>query len=469
MKYDYHIIVIGAGSAGLVVAAGAASLGAKVALIEANKMGGECLNTGCIPSKSLLKGAHLLQQLKDAEALGLSSTIKDFQFPRLMAHVNQVIQDIAPHDSIERFTALGVHVIQGRGRFQDRHHIRVNDRLISGRKIVIATGSSPRIPDIKGLDNVYYYTNENLFEIKKQPKHLIVLGGGPMGCELGQGFLHLGSHVTLVDRHDSILRKNGAEASELMKSHFLDEGMVLKLENEAVAVNQHNNTLHVSLSDGSVIKGDVLLIALGRKANTQSLGLDQLDITLTERGFIQTNQRLQTNIRNIYACGDVTGPYLFTHMASYQAELILKHAIFKLPVKATTHAIPWITFTQPEIAHVGMTEQQAKKQKCFSKAIKVSLSDIDRAKCDHTTAGFLKLIVNKRSKIIGVTLVGPTAGEQLAFATLLVKHKRSVSDLLSIIYAYPTQSEIFKLAALQAMKAQFKPWHQKVIKHTFLR
>lgn len=472
MKYDYHIIVIGAGSGGLVVASGAASIGAKVALIEGHKMGGDCLNYGCVPSKSFLKGAHLAADLNHAKKFGLDVSLNHVDVAQLMNRVSDVIKEIEPHDSKERYEGLGVDVIEGYGSLKDEHTVMIGNRTITGKNIVIATGSEAFIPPIKGLDTVDYYTNMNIFDLKEQPKKLIVLGGGPIGLELGQGFRHLGSEVTIIDRSEEVFSKDDPEVGPILHDVFINEGIQLKLGASIQEVKSINDEIEVIFEqDGQSksVKGDALLVSLGRSPNTKNLGLENVNIEVNNRGYIVTNKKLQTNIKNIYACGDVTGPFQFTHMAGYQAGIVIRNTIFKLGAKVDYSFVPWTTYTKPEVSHVGLTEVMAKKENKYATHYTVDINALDRAKADEDRKGFLKLIVDKKGRLIGATLVGEKAGEQMPIAALAIKNKMKLSGFMNIIFSYPTEAEIFKFAALESLKSGFKPWQKNLVKKIFLR
>ncbi|MBZ9689127.1 FAD-dependent oxidoreductase [Clostridium estertheticum] len=472
MKYDYHIIIIGAGSAGLVVASGAATLGARVALIEGEKMGGDCLNAGCVPSKAFLKCAHLAKDIRESQKYGLDSIINEVNLEDIMKRVKSVIEEIEPHDSRERFESLGVEVIIGRGEVLDGHTVKIGERIITSKSIVIATGSEPVIPKIKGLEDISYLTNRNIFDLKKLPKHLIILGGGPIGLELGQGFRHLGSKVTVIDMSDSLFGKDDAEVGPIMEKVFIDDGVILKLNAKIVEIKKNNENITVVIEKGGKIEeitGDNLLVSLGRKPVTQGLGLQKAKVELNERGFVVVNKKLQTSIKNIYACGDAAGPYQFTHMAGYQAGIVVRNIIFHLGSKVDYSVVPWTTYTKPEVAHVGYTEPMAKKIGVFKEAIIVPLDEIDRAKTENDRIGFLKLILGEKGKIIGATLVGEKAGETIPLATLAIKKKLKATAYLSMIFSYPTEAEIFSFASLKILKKSFKAWQNKLVKLIFLR
>lgn len=472
MRNQVDLVVIGAGSGGLFVAAGAAALGARVVLVENEKMGGDCLNTGCVPSKSFLKGAHLAKEIGNAKTFGIHASIDAIKIDELMHRVQTVIAAIAPHDSVERFEALGVTVLRGKGQLRDPHTVAVDDQLIDTKAIVIATGSQAAVPPIKGLDTVAYLTNQNIFNLKTKPQHLIVLGGGPIGLELGQGFCHLGSAVTIIDFSPALFTKDDQEVGPLMEKIFTAESINLKLSTKIVAVTKHPDGIAVVIEKDGVteeIIGDQLLVSLGRAPVTAGLGLDELGIKVDPRGYIITNKKLQTNIKNIYACGDVTGPYQFTHMAGYQAGIVIKNSLFHLGAKANYSAVPWTTYTKPEVAHVGYTEAMAREARLFKSTILVPLTDNDRAQAENDTQGFLKLIVGNRNKLIGATLVSDKAGEMMPVASLAIQQKLTPGAFMKFIFAYPSEAEIFQAASRQALRNSFKPWQAKLIKAIFFR
>lgn len=472
MRYDYHIIVIGAGSGGLVVASGAASLGARVALIEAEKMGGDCLNAGCVPSKTFLKSAHIAKAIRDASMYGLTADLKKVDITTVMDRVNKVIREIEPHDSRERYEGLGVDVILGFGELQDRHTVKIGNETITGKYIVIATGSEPAVPPIHGLNEVNYQTNRTIFHLKELPGHLIVLGSGPIGIELGQGFRHLGSQVTIINRSPGLFKKDDPEVGPLMEKQLKDDGIELLLGIAYREVRQDSDVISVEIEHegkGRIITGDQLLVATGRLPATKNLGLDKVGVRVDEKGYIVTDKKQKTSVKNIYACGDVTGHYQFTHMAGYQAGIIIRNIIFKLCAKVDYSAVPWTTYTKPEVAHVGYTEPMARKAGTYKSSLKVDLSAIDRAKAEDDRVGFLKLNLGKKGRIIGATLVGEKAGEMIPAITIAIKQKLTAGIFMNMIFSYPTESEILKSASLEAAKQSLKPWMKKVIRAVLLR
>ncbi|MDW7657918.1 MAG: FAD-dependent oxidoreductase [Bacillota bacterium] len=471
MKYDFHVIVIGAGSAGLVVANGSARLGAKVALIEREKMGGDCLNAGCVPSKSFLKCAHLAKDIQKSALLGLDSSLETVDLKKVKNRVHSIIQEIAPHDSVERYEGLGVKVYLGEGQLIDSHTVQIGEQTITGKTIVIATGSEPVVPPIKGLDTVPFQTNKTIFDLEKLPEHLIVLGGGPIGVELGQGFQHLGSQVTIIDRGAHLFDKDDPEVAPIMEKTMADDGLKVLMKSSIIEVKKDQDELVVMIEqDGQQqeIRGDQILVSLGRRPATGGLGLEKIGITVNSRGYIQTDKHLRTNIKNIYACGDVTGPYQFTHMAGYQASIVIRNAIFHLKTKVDYSMVPWTTYTKPEVAHIGYTESWGRKDGLFKRSVLVNLADNDRSKAENDRIGFIKLNLGRKDRIIGATLVGEKGGEMIPLVTLAIKQKLSPSAFLGLIYSYPTEAEIFQSLATKMLRESFKPWKQALVKKFFL-
>ena len=473
MRFDYHIIVIGAGSAGLVVASGGASLGAKVALVEADKMGGDCLNAGCVPSKSFLRAAHLAADISESRALGLAASLGAVDAAAVMDRVGRVIQAIAPHDSVERFTAKGVDVIRGRGSVADRHTVVAGGRSITGKYIVIATGSEPAVPPIPGLKNVPYLTNRNIFALRELPQKLIVLGGGPIGLELGQGFRHLGSEVDIIDAAPRLFPRDDPEVAPLMERIMRDEGIRMTLGASIKEVRAAGNGVSV-LIEGEAgpreIAGDRLLVSLGRKPVTAGMGLESAGVLLDRRGYVAVDRYLRSSVKNIYACGDAAGPYQFTHMAGYQAGVVLRNILFPLKKSGVDYsAVPWTTYTRPEAAHAGHTEQTAREAGIFTEFIMIDLKEIDRAQAENDTAGFLKIILGKKSRIIGATMVGNKAGEIIPLASMAIRRSMKATAFMSQIFSYPTEAEIFKFASLDFARRSLKPWMTKIVKSLLLR
>ena len=472
MKYQYHIIVIGAGSAGLTIASGAAGLGAKVALIENHKMGGDCLNYGCVPSKTFLKSAHLARDISRAPEFGLNVKLKEVDLKLIMDRVKAVIAEIAPHDSKERFESLGADVLLGNSRLVDNHTVEIDGRKITGKKIVIATGSTARIPDIPGLDKVDFLTNKTIFDLEELPQHLIIIGGGPIGLELGQGFRQLGSKVTIIDRNDHLFPKDDPEVWQVMKKVLERDGIKLCLQSSTQKVSQQKSEINVEIDlqgERKTIRGDALLVSAGRAPDTASLQLDKVGVRTDKRGYIITDKDLRTSVKNIFAAGDVTGPFQFTHMAGYQGGKVVPNAIMGLKQKVKYNLVPWTTYTKPEVAHVGYTQPWAEDLGIYHESLIIQLDEIDRAKAENDRDGFLKLILGKRGKIIGATLVGEKAGEMIPLASLAISRGMKASAFASLIFSYPTEAEIFQRLSFNYLKRSLKDWMKQLIDLLFLR
>jgi pyruvate/2-oxoglutarate dehydrogenase complex dihydrolipoamide dehydrogenase (E3) component len=471
MKYDYHIIVIGAGSAGLTVASGASGLGAKVALIENHKMGGDCLNYGCVPSKAFLRTAHLAKDITNSAEFALDAKLGKVDLKKVMERVKSVIREIEPHDSKERFEGLGVKVFLGESEVIDNHTVKINDKNITGKKLVFATGSTARIPNLPGLDDVNFLTNQTIFDLDKLPEHLVIIGGGPIGLELGQGFRHLGSQVTIIDQNDHLFPKDDPEVWDVMKKVFIKDGVELCLECEVKSVSRKDDLKSVIVEmngEEKTISGDALLVSAGRIPNTKGLNLEKLGVKTNDRGYIQTNNKIQTAIKNIFAAGDVTGPFQFTHMAGYQAGKVVPNAILGFGGKSSYTMVPWTTYTKPEVAHIGYTQPWAEQLGIYKESMTFPLEEIDRAKADNDRDGFLKLILGKKGKIIGATLVGEKAGEMIPLASLAIAKGLKASAFASFIFSYPTQAEIFQRISFNYLKRSFKDWMKKLIDKIFL-
>ncbi|MGB5156027.1 dihydrolipoyl dehydrogenase family protein [Desulfobacterium sp. N47] len=467
MKYDYQIAVIGAGSAGLSTAAGAAGLGAKVALIEQDKMGGECLNSGCVPSKSFLRCAHQAAEIKNSSKYGILASFEGVDMKALMQRVQGVIREIEPHDSAQRFKSLGVDVISGQAQITGPNSIKADGREISAKYIVIATGSEAIVPPIKGLLETKHYTNRDIFSLEKLPEKLVILGGGPIGLELGQGFCHLGSKVAVIDMAPKLFTKDDREVGALMEKIMRSDGMEFYLGATIVEIRKDGESTFVRISkDGkdTYLEFDTLLVALGRAAVTDGLGLADAGVATDKRGYIITNKRQQTSTPSIYACGDICGPYQFTHMAGYQAGIILRNIIFKLPAKANYSAVPWVTYAMPEVAHVGYTEDTAREKGLLGDISLEYFNEIDRSKTEDDTAGFLKIVMDKKKRIIGTTIVGKKAGEMIGLSAIAIKKKIKATYFMNMIFPYPTESEIYALASRNIAKQSLKPWMKKIIR-----
>lgn len=470
-KPDYDLCVIGGGSAGLVAAAGAAALGAKVVLVEKHKMGGDCLNYGCVPSKALLHSAKVAHTMRMAAHAGINAYAPDVSLERVMQRVRSVIQTIEPNDSPERFRSLGVEVLFGAGRFTGRQAFEVNGRLLVARKYIIATGSRPAIPDIPGLSALPYLTNETVFDLNEPVPSLIVLGGGPIGVELAQAFVRLGSKVQLVDPNPHLLRNEDPDMAAVVESRLIEEGVALYLAATPVQVEGAAGRLRalIKLADGSErwLEGSHFLVATGRRANVDSLGLEAAGVEIV-RGRIKTDQRLRTANHDIYACGDVVGPYQFTHMAEHHAGVALRGALFHLPAKIEERVIPWCTFTDPELARVGLSETEAKAQGIAYQAYTFPFHEVDRAITDGDTTGLAKILTAPNGRLLGAAIVGPNAGELIHEYVLTLARNMKVSDLASVIHIYPTLAQINRRVANEQLKSKLTPnarrWMQRIFR-----
>ncbi|PIU16960.1 MAG: pyridine nucleotide-disulfide oxidoreductase, partial [Gallionellales bacterium CG08_land_8_20_14_0_20_59_87] len=459
-KFDRNLIVIGGGAAGLVSAYIAAAVKAKVTLIETHKMGGDCLNYGCVPSKAIIKSAKLASQMRHGEHYGLSSTQPEFSFRKVMARVHRVIADVAPHDSVERYTGLGVEVLQGYARITDPWtvEIKLHDgtvQKLTTRSIVIATGAQPFVPPLPGLSEVGYVTSDTLWstfaELDEAPQRLVVLGGGPIGCELAQSFARLGSNVTQIEMAPRIMIREDIEVSELARAALVADGVEVLTDHKAVRCEKEGEHKYIVVEhDGQSrrIEFDALICAVGRSARLKGFGLEELGIPVQRT--VTTNDYLETLYPNIYAAGDVAGPYQFTHTAAHQAWYAAVNALFGdfKRFKVDYSVIPWATFIEPEVARVGLNEQEAKEKGIACEVVKFNNEELDRAIADGTTHGFVKVLtVPGKDKILGVTIVGEHAGDLLAEFVLAMKHGLGLNKILGTIHTYPTLAEANKYAA----------------------
>ena len=476
--FDRNLVVIGAGSAGLVTSYIAAAVNAKVTLIEKHKMGGDCLNTGCVPSKALIRSAKFLSQAKKANHLGFKEVAVDFDFADVMERVQRVIKTIEPHDSVERYSKLGVECITGEAWIKSPYEVEVNGEVITARNIVIATGARPFVPNLPGLHESGFYTSDTIWDIRKLPKRLLVLGGGPIGSELAQAFNRLGSQVTLVQSGERILLREDVEVSELAQKRLQNEGMDIRLNHRAKAVVVENDEKYMvcETGDGEVrIAYDEILIAVGRQANVKGFGLEELGVKVSDRRTVAVNEFLQTNFPNIYACGDVAGPFQFTHTAAHQAWYASVNALFSpfKRFKVDYSVIPWATFIDPEVARVGLNELEAKEKGIAYEVTVYGIDDLDRAIADESADGFVKVLtVPGKDKILGVTIVGEHAGDLIAEYVAAMRHGFGMNKILSTIHIYPTLAEANKFAAgewkrnhkpekLLAWVAKFHKWRLK--------
>lgn len=445
MKYD--VAVIGAGSAGLVVAAAAAQFGQKVVLFEKGEMGGECLNSGCVPSKALLAAAKAAQAHRASDSFGIAGHEPGVDFAAVMDHVHAVIATIAPHDSQERFEKLGVTVVRGAAKFIRPQTIDAGGAAYEARRIVIATGSRPAVPPVPGLESVPYFTNETIFSNRVLPHHLIIIGGGPIGLEMAQAHRRLGAQVTVIEAFDP-LAKDDPELAAIVLETLKAEGVIIKSRTAIEQVERSAGGVRVMLAGGERIAGSHLLVAAGRKPNIEGLNLEAAGIASTAKG-ITVDHLLRTSNRHVYAAGDVAGGLQFTHVAGYQAGNIIRHVLFRLRPRQRTDHIPWVTYTDPELAQVGLTEAQARAR--FGKSISVLRSPFagnDRAVAEGKIKGLVKVIAARNGRILGVSIVGAGAGDQIAMWALAMAQKLKVSAIAGTVLPYPTMADAGKRAAV---------------------
>ena len=456
-RFDRNLIVIGGGAAGLVAAYIAAVAKAKVTLVEGRRMGGDCLNFGCVPSKALIRAARLVHQARHASALGLHGARVEFDFGDVMARIRRVIAAIAPHDSVERYTALGAEVLLGHAKIISPWSVEVSSasatQTLTTRAIVIAAGSSPVVPPIPGLSAAGCLTSDTIWEMSKLPERLVVLGGGPMGCELAQALARFGAAVTVVEMADRILLREDPDAAAAVASALAEDGVRLLTAHKATRVEQNEHVRSIiveAFGQQQRIECDAILCAVGRAPRVTGFGLEDLGIPLRENRTIETDAYLQTLYPNIYACGDVAGPFQFTHTAAHQASYAATNALLDglWHVKVDDSVIPWATFTDPEVAHVGLNETEATRTKTPFEVTRYALSDLDRAIVDATTAGFIKVLtVPNKDRILGVTIVGEHAADLLVEFVLAMKHGIGLKGIFATIHSYPTLAETNKYAA----------------------
>lgn len=442
------ICVIGAGSGGLSVTAGALQFGLDVVLVERGEMGGDCLNFGCVPSKALIAAARRKHDIETAAAFGLSCEAPVVDFAAVNAHVKGVIAAIAPNDSVGRYTAMGATVIRGTARFRDRKTVEVGDRTIVARRFVVATGSSPAVPPIPGLDEVPYFTNESIFDNATLPHHLVIVGGGPIGLELAQAHRRLGSRVTVLEAA-SPMAKDDPELAELVLDRLRSEGVEILSGAKVTGVTATRSTVTATIEDESgerSIAGSHLLVAAGRKANVDDLGLDAAGIR-HDRGGIEVNARLKTTNRRVYAVGDVAGGLQFTHAANYHAGIVLRNIMFRLRARVRENAVPWVTYTDPELAWVGMGEEAARKAHREVRIMRWPFAENDRAQAERATGGLVKVVTEKNGRVLGAGIVGAHAGELIGPWVRAVAQREKIGALTSPVVPYPTLAEANKRAA----------------------
>ena len=448
-KIKTDICVIGAGSGGLSVAAGCVQMGASTVLIEKDKMGGDCLNYGCVPSKAMLAAGKVAQGHRIGAEFGITGSEPAINHKAVYAHIHGVIAAIAPHDSIERFESLGVQVIKGASRFISPKEVAVNDMHISARRFVIATGSQAVIPPIPGIENVNYYTNETIFSAEQFPSHLIIIGGGPIGCELAQAHRRLGAKVTILEMF-SILPKDDPELVNVVRQTLMTEGIDIREGIKVKGVEKTARGISIKIMTDEVestIEGTDLLIAAGRRPNLDGLDLEAANIKHTPVG-IDVDARLRTSNKKVFAIGDCAGGYQFTHVAAYHAGIVIRNALFRIPAKVNYDAVPWVSYTSPELAQVGLTESEARRSHGNDiRILRRSFDENDRAKAEHQTGGMVKAIVTPKGRILGASIVGPSAGEIIQTWVLAMNEKKKIGSMASMISPYPTYGEASKHAA----------------------
>lgn len=470
----YNVIVLGAGSGGLTVAAGSAALGARAALLEKHRMGGDCLNYGCVPSKALLKAAKVAQTVRTADTYGIrgAGPLPDQDLKRIMDYVRAARARIAPHDSVERFAALGVEVHLAPGRLRSAHEVVLGDGgpAIWGRHIVLATGSRPFVPDLPGLHEAGYLTNETVFDAERLPARLLVIGGGPIGTELGQAFARLGSAVTVVSSAAHILPREDADVAAVLAERLRREGVTILDRARAVRVERRGQVKSVAVRTTDAertIDVDEILVAAGRRANVEGLGLETVGVNFHDRG-VQIDRKCRTSVPSVWAVGDVAGPYQFTHWANYQARIVIRNVLFPGAWRYDDVTVPWTTFTEPEVARVGLSEEEARQRNIPYDVYRAPFDDNDRALCDGEPEGFVKVLTRRgRGRILGAAIVHEHAGELLHELVLAQKHGLPLAKLSSPIHVYPTLAEANRAVGDQYLRGKLRPGLRAILARAF--
>ncbi len=468
----YNLVVIGAGTAGLVTAAGSVGLGARVALIERRKMGGDCLNYGCVPSKALISSARLLHRMRHAEPWGVRSVEPEFDFANVFAQMRAARAELAPLDSRERFESLGVDVFAEEATFVSPHEVEVGGKKLRAKNIVIATGSRAVVPPVIRASHVPFFTNETIFdELKETPESLLIIGAGPIGCELGQMFQRLGVQVTLLNNHAGILGKEDPEVSKFAQAQLEAEGVGILAEVEIESAEEKDGRVTLRY-DGKSVSGDALLVAAGRQPNVENLNLQKAGVVFTKKG-ITVDEHLETTQRGIYAIGDILGQLQFTHVADYHARIAIRNTLVPLRFlrqKVDYSVVPWCTYLDPEVATVGLTETAAKEQGISYDLIEQEMKEVDRAVLERSEAGFARVLVKKGSdEVIGATIVGVHAGELIQEFVLAMKHGIGLKAIASTIYAYPTFASLVLKTAEKLNKKRLTPTAKKVTSWLYRR
>lgn len=460
----YNVVVIGAGTAGLVTSVGTAGLGGRVALIERERMGGDCLNVGCVPSKAIISSARLAQAMRTADRWGLEAREPGITFETVFARMKARREQIAPNDSQERMESLGIDVFRGDARFVSPQEVVVGESTrLRAKRFVIATGSRPAIPPVAGLETVPYFTNETIFDdLHSRPESLLILGGGPIACEMGQAMQRLGVRVTVVQKDVRLLPKEDADVADCIERNLTREGVAVHkgVEVRSAARQEDGGGVRLTLADGSTLTASALLVAAGRQPRLDGLGLEAAGVATTARG-VRVNARLQTSQRHIYAAGDVAGPFAFTHFAEYQARIVVRNLLVPTPwlrQKVDYRAMPWCTYTEPEVARVGLNEEEAKKQGTAYDLYTAGMESVDRAVVESEEDGFIKVLTARGSdKILGVTLVASRAGESLQEFVLAMKYGLGLSKIGATVHPYPTFALVARQVAGQYDKKRLTP------------
>lgn len=468
----YHLVVIGGGTAGLVTAAGSAGLGAKVALIERDLMGGDCLNWGCVPSKGIIRSARAYADAVEASRYGVVSTNSiHVDFSAVMERMRQLRAKISVHDSVERFSRLGIDVYLGEARFVDNHTVSVDGTLISFKKAVIATGAKAYVPPISGIEETGYLTNETIFQLTDRPNRLLIVGAGPIGCEMAQTFRRLGSEVWLVELSDHIMPREDEDAARIVEAAFRSEGIHVLLNRsvERVGNDRGETVVYLSGDNHSPIKVDAILVAIGRAPNVAGLNLEQVNVSYNSKDGILVNEYLQTGNPHIFAVGDCCMKYKFTHAADAAARIVIRNTLFPGKSKVSGLVVPWCTYTDPEVAHVGLSERTAKEQGIEIDTFKQEFDHVDRAMLDGEESGFVKIHVRKGTDtIVGATIVARHAGEMINEITMAMVYKIGLGKISSVIHPYPTQAEAIRKAADAYNRTRLTPGRKKLLQ-TFFR
>lgn len=446
-SFDYNMVAIGAGAGGLVTSYIGAATKAKVALIEKHKMGGDCLNTGCVPSKAIIKSAKVANYINNGAKYGVDTSETNVNFQNVMKRVHQVIKDIEPHDSVERYTSLGVDCILGKAKIISPWEIEVNGKTITTKNITIATGASPSIPPLKGIEKIRPLTSENLWQLEELPTYFVIIGGGPIGCEMAQSFSRLGSNVTLIQRSNNLLKGEDPEVSKIVEDALVEDGVKVLLNTNLSEVIDGKT---LKLESGETVHFDQILFAVGRSANTRGFGLENLQVKLSENGTIETNEFMQTNYPNIFACGDVAGPYQLTHMAAHQAWYCAVNGLFGMfkKFKADYSVVSWATYTDPEVATVGFNEKMAKEKQIAYELTSYEIDDLDRAIAESELKGVVRVLtVPGSDKILGATIVANRASDMIIEFVSAMKNRAGLNTILGTIHAYPSMVEANKYVA----------------------